>query len=144
MDIISKERAADIRARCDALAAWMNANKRNSYTVDELRAAGVAEVSNEERGALELYEWFTDIPERYFAYVKEGKALGELHTVTTFMGDSLGHCSLGPVWRSNLGDRRRSVILIGTNGARYHGTYYCDAGTYCRLVRSRGRIKANR
>ena len=87
-------------------------------------------ITNEEISAIEVYEFINDPPERYFAYINEKDK-----TMTTWTGDILGKVlglwSLG--WRSNFGDIRVSIEVIGINGKRYHGTFYKSAGDYCRI-----------
>jgi len=88
-----------------------------------------AQITNEERSEMELYEWLVDPPVRYFAYVKESTG-----QITTWMGDVLGAVSFGREWRDNFGGTRVPVSVRGSNGRRYHGTYYKSAGDYCRLA----------
>jgi hypothetical protein len=87
--------------------------------------------TNEERSDVEVYEWMTEPPVSYFAYVDK-IAPGEV--VTNFTGRTLGHItSCGSIWKSNFGDRRQHFTVEGTNGITYSATAYIDSGTYCRM-----------
>jgi len=121
---------ANIRARLAALDAWMASQKRNWYDPAEL-PAGIDTPTNEERADLEVHEWLTNPPSRYFAYIDE-VGIGQL--VTNWTGRQLGHITwCGRRWRNNFGDRRVNFRMVGTNGVNYAGTAYPDSGTYCRL-----------
>ena len=84
-----------------------------------------------EISAIEVYEFVNDPPDKYFGYISEKNK-----TLTTWTGEKLGKVlglwSLG--WRSNFGDTRVSIEVIGINGLRYYGTYYKSAGDYCRIT----------
>lgn len=108
----------------------------------------------EERNAAtskrEVEEFITNPPARYFAYVKlgdirympfyQGRHDREYQTceVTTWMGDRLARGSVGPAYRSNMGDTRRPIDCVGINGVEYYGTFYEGAGDYCRLYARKG------
>lgn len=143
-DIISADRAADIRARCAQRDAWIDTirDKRSgwaSYRPEDV-PPDVPQVSNEDRSELERFDFCANPPDRYFAYVAHRAdnppragytPLGV--NVTTWTGGLLGLAYLWPEYRSNFGDRRRRISVRAINGRRYHGTYYFDAGDYCRL-----------
>ena len=101
-----------------------------NYVDKEMALQLPESVSNDKISAIEVYEFVNDPPERYFAYINEKDK-----TMTTWTGDILGKVlglwSLG--WRSNFGDIRVSIEVIGINGKRYHGTFYKSAGDYCRI-----------
>lgn len=98
-----------------------------------LNAANIA------TSAREVAEWKANPPTTYFAYVKVAVvATGGRGTITTWMGDVLGACVLGPEWRDNFGGRRRSLYIDGNNGTAYTGTYFASAGDYCRIRRVKG------
>ena len=91
--------------------------------------------------AHEVYEWMSNPPATYFAYVKvthdrQGYGAGVL---TTWTGDVLGAVHLGRRFHTGGFARstRRSVTVIGTNGVKYHGTYFESSGDYCRIKRSK-------
>lgn len=98
----------------------------------------------------EVEEFVADPPANYFAYVKvtgipytpfyQGRHDRTYHAceVTTWMGDLLAKGSVGPAYRSNMGDTRRSVDCVGVNGIEYYGTFYEGAGDYCRLYARKG------
>jgi hypothetical protein len=58
---------------------------QHSFTPEELAAIGLPKPTNEERSAVEEYEFRTNKEERYFAYVNQ-----ETKTVTTWTGQPLG------------------------------------------------------
>lgn len=96
----------------------------------------------------EVEEFVAVPPARYFAYVKLGDAAPwynrhDLYKyrpcqVTTWMGDLLAKGSVGPAYRSNMGDTRRPIDCVGINGIEYYGTFYEGAGDYCRLYARKG------
>lgn len=145
MPIMGQQQYLELRARLNAHQEWLErevfSKGRNWYPVGacppELR------VTNEERSAVEVWEWLADPPERYFAYVDTvAKAPTYYPRITTWMGDNLGVCRLGRRWRSNFGDWRVSITVYGTNGVHYYGTFYESAGDYCRLRAYKGEINA--
>lgn len=92
--------------------------------------------TNEERSKVEQYEWVSNPPLSYFAYINEKKAV-----CATWMGDKLGNVGFGSPFHSNLGDVRVPITVYGINGKVYHGTYYKSAGDYCRIKMSRKKVK---
>lgn len=90
--------------------------------------------SNEELGAVEKYEFFHDPPEKYFLYVHEGKREAQ-----TFTGDKLGNVVFGRSYKTNMGDTRVPIDVLGINGVQYYGTYYKSAGDYARITRKKTR-----
>ena len=103
-------------ARENTLRAWMG--KRNSYHPSEL-PPHIHPPTNEERGAVELFDWHANPPDRYFCYPSD-----DLSRATTWMGGTLGTLHVGSEWRSNMGDKRRHVRVFGTNGKIYAGTLF--------------------
>ena len=94
-------------------------------------------LTNEERSAIEVYEFVAEPPQRYFLYIKEeGPYDG---TATTWTGERLGAVTFGRAYRSNFGDKRIPVWIQAINGEHYQGTYYADAGDYARVRRMRAR-----
>lgn len=136
MAIITNEaQAADIRARDNALREWMD--KRNSYRQEEL-PPHINPPTNEERSAVEVFEFMRDRPNRYFVYVRVGTPYLRSATVTTWTGDILGHGTMGAEYRSNMGDKRRSIRFRAITGDTYAGTYYYGAGDYARVRKVKG------
>jgi len=130
---ITRYEAADIRARHEAVRAWLKDHKTNAYRTEELAAAGIVAPTNTETSNLEVFEFLHDPPIQYFAYVRR-----ENKQVTTWMGQALSEwCRLGHEYRGNMGDKRRSIEFMGINNVRYVGTYYCGAGDYCRVRRAK-------
>jgi len=109
-----------------ALKAWLG--KRCSYHPSEV-PADIQPPTNEERSEVELFDWITDPPSRYFAYVAN-----DFGSVTNWIGARLGTVHWrGSEFRDNLGGKRRHFRMMGTNGKLYSGTAYVSAGDYCRL-----------
>jgi hypothetical protein len=84
--------------------------------------------TNEERGQVEQYEFVTNPPDRYFAYVNE-----RTRRLTTWMGDDLGEVGFGREYRDSFGGRRVSITIYAINGKRYYGTYFKSSGDYARI-----------
>lgn len=84
--------------------------------------------TNEERSAVEVYEFCTNPPQTYFLYINCTKK-----EATTWTGDKLGSVSFGSEWRDNFGGKRVPITVYAINGKRYHGTYYKSSGDYARI-----------
>jgi hypothetical protein len=138
--MITPGQAADIRHRNDALMAWVDSirgkNGWASYKPED-KPANVPDVSNEERGALEVFEFVTNPPDKYFLYINE-----TTHTATTWTGDKLGHVLFGREWRDSFGGRRVPVTLRAINGLVYVGTYYKSSGNFARIRQSKKKANA--
>ena len=84
--------------------------------------------SNDERSDVEVYEFLTNKPLRYTAYVDH------YHTITTWTGQKLGTIThAGKVYRSNFGDKRQHLTIKALNGLTYSATAYLTAGDYCHM-----------
>jgi hypothetical protein len=138
--MITQEQAADIRQRNDALMAWVDSirgkNGWASYKPED-KPAHVPDVSNEERSALEVFEFCQNPPDKYFLYIREKD-----HTATTWTGDVLGQVSFGREWRDSFGGRRVPVTIRAINGHNYHGTYFKSSGDFARIRKSKKKAKA--
>jgi hypothetical protein len=96
--------------------------------------------------AMEVYEWNTNPPTKYFAYVsikhpEDAKLpLYISATLTTWTGEHLGSAILGKPYTSYgvAISQRRSIHVKGTNGKTYHGTYYQSSGDYARITMHKG------
>lgn len=95
-----------------------------------------AKLTNEERSKLEVEEFRSAAPERYFAY-HGGPSFGGRGVrcdITTWVGDRLATVvDAGPVWTSNFGDQRQTFRCVTEDGVHYGGTAYLSAGDYVRL-----------
>jgi hypothetical protein len=80
---------------------------------------------------MEVYEWNTNPPTKYFAYVNE-----KTKKLTTWTGDILGTVRLGAPYKTyGFGVSTRCPIWVkGTNGKTYYGTYYQSSGDYARIT----------
>ena len=131
---MTNEQYTETRARVDQYEQWWRAGGRLPAPV---------KVTNDERSAVEVYEFRAVPPERYFAYVKlyDQPKLGNAQLeadryglVTTWTGDTLGGIYwTGRPFRGNMGDKRINIRVRAINGRCYAGTYYTGAGDYCRL-----------
>jgi hypothetical protein len=134
--VITPEQAQDIRTRNEALNKWVDSirgkNGWASYKPED-KPADVPNVSNEERSALEVFEFVTNPPDKYFLYIRE-----EDRTATTWTGDKLGNVLFGREYRDNFGGRRVPITVRGINGKTYHGTYYKSSGNYARIRAKKG------
>ena len=112
-----------------------------SRLIARARAEGIARahenVSNDERGALELFLFMTRQPDRLFAY---HDGIGGTHVgdgIRTFIGDYLGTVvHRGRVTRPFRNEARiQHVRVRAINGYNYYGTCALDRGNYCKLRR---------
>ena len=121
--MITQQERDSIMQREQALQQWLG--KRRSYHPSELPST-INPPTNEERSKVELFDWMTDPPERYFAYPSE-----DWTHVVNWTGELLGKIIwAGREWRSNMGDKRTPIRVSGSNGRLYSGTIF---GTYLRL-----------
>ena len=96
-------------------------------------------VTNEERGALELFRFVALQPERVFAYYNPNTGLLVGDDIRTFVGDYLGRVvHRGRVTHpfGNRHARIQHVQVRAINGYIYRGTCALDSGTYCKLRRA--------
>ena len=137
--MITAEQAADIRLRNDALNAWVDTirgkNGWASYKPED-KPSDVPDVTNEERSALEVFEFCQNPPDKYFLYIREKD-----RTATTWTGDVLGQVSFGREWRDSFGGRRSPVTIRAINGLTYHGTYFKSSGDFARVRQSKRKAK---
>jgi len=138
--MINAEQAADIRRRNDALNAWVDTirNKRTgwaSYKASD-KPAHVPDVTNEERSALEVFDFCQNPPDKYFLYIREKD-----RTATTWTGDVLGQVSFGLVYKcpafGGFSSTRVPVTIRAINGLTYHGTYFKSSGDFARIRQSK-------
>jgi hypothetical protein len=125
--IITEQERNEIVARECALNTWRGT--RNSYNPNELPEY-IHPPTNDERSAIEVFEFCRNKPERYFLYINADK-----HVATTWTGKFLGDVTFGKAWRDNFGGMRVSVRIRAINGCQYTGTYFKTAGDYARVRR---------
>jgi hypothetical protein len=137
--VISQDQAADIRQRNDALMAWVDSirgkNGWANYRPED-KPVNVPDVTNDERSALEVFEFCSNPPDKYFLYISEDKK-----TATTWTGDLLGHVTFGREYRDNFGGKRQPVWIRAVNGKRYHGTYFKSSGNFARIRLSKRGVR---
>ena len=138
--MITAEQAADIRLRNDALNAWVDTirgkNGWASYKPED-KPSDVPDVTNEERSALEVFEFCQNPPDKYFLYIREKD-----RTATTWTGDVLGHVPLvgsGAIALAVSSDV--PVTIRAINGLTYHGTYFKSSGDFARVRQSKRKAK---
>jgi hypothetical protein len=133
--MITPDQAADIRTRNNALMAWVDSirgkNGWASYRPED-KPAHVPDVTNEERSALEVFEFCTNPPDKYLLYINHEK-----QAATTWTGELLGHVTFGCEYRDNFGGRRVPVWIRGINGKQYHGIYFKSSGDFARIRQSK-------
>ena len=133
--VITADQARDIRQRNEVLMAWVDSirgkNGWASYRPED-KPADVPDVTNEERSALEVFEFCTNPPVKYFLYISLEK-----QEATTWTGELLGHVTFGREYGDNFGGRRVPVWIRGINGQQYHGTFYKSSGDFARIRQSK-------
>ena len=122
--MLTEEQAAEIRARIKRHQAWLG--DRTSYYPHEVPED--AQVTNEERSDLEVFEFITNPPAKYVLYIDTGFKLAR-----TWTGAKLGYVVFGRTWTDNFGGLRTSIQVWAINGKRYVGTYYRSSGDYARV-----------
>lgn len=113
--------------------------------------AGGAKPTNAELGRLELYEFMTNPPDKYFLYVRLDKNPHPIGLdlpdgiATTWTGDKLGTIFLGKASRTYTPSgglvERIPIRVHALNGFQYAGTYYASAGDYARVKRVKSRAR---
>jgi len=135
--VIIPQQAQDIRTRNETLNKWIDTirNKKTGWASykPEDKPADVPDVSNEERSALEVFEFVTNPPDKYFLYINEKN-----RTATTWTGEKLGDVGFGCEYRDNFGGKRVPITVYAINGRTYHGTYYKSSGDYARIRAKKG------
>ena len=140
--MLTPEQYAEIKSRYDT---------RHALVVDYCKAhhtSGIpAEVykdwptvTNDETSALEVYQFVTDPPDRYFAYVNHDEGdpgYGKPCTITTWTGEPIAQGKFtSRLYINSMGDKRITFTAKGINGKVYNGTFYYSAGDYCRMKQS--------
>jgi hypothetical protein len=112
-----------------AMQDWCIENKTNGIPLKVTATFPHADkVDNTLRSALEEYAWRTDPPESYFLYINE-----IARTANTWTGQKLGEVTFGKQFKSNMGDIRVPIEVLGSNDCRYHGIFYKSSGDYARI-----------
>lgn len=122
------QQAERLESRLLAHEIWRNG--RLSYRVDE--EPDYLRVSNEERSALEVYNFANNAYDKYFAYINE-----TTHKLTTWTGETLGDLNFGReyhVWSFGTRTTRQSIRVHAINGLWYSGIYYKSSGNYARIT----------
>lgn len=134
------------RAICDAAQAYWQANatygKQGSSMSAELAAAPVyAACDNAMRGRIEQFEILRDLPNKFYAYLENGKPDGQgaRLNVTVWTGDILGIAVVHTVskYRPQYSERQRyGRALIGGKLYRWQGQ---GAGMYANFRAIKGK-----
>lgn len=126
----------NLRYRIDRHTQWLRSTGKNSYHPDEVPAHLKPLVTNEERGAVEVYEFLNDVPEKYFLYIREKDK-----TAVTWNGEKLGDVTFGYSYSCpgfwGRPSKRQPVTIRAINGRTYHGTYFKSSGDYARVKLSK-------
>jgi len=130
--MITPIKANEIQSRLSVHEAWIDSIRGKNgwacYNKPEEKPAHIPDVSNEERSALEVFRFCTNIPTAYFLYIDERRL-----AAITWTGEKLGDVSFGRKWRDNFGGTRVSIKVYAINGGVYHGTYFKSSGNYARV-----------
>lgn len=116
--------------RENRLKAFLKVSGLNCYKPDEV--SHLDPPTNEERSAVEVFDFVHNPPDKYFLYVSEEKR--DAHTWT---GQHLGKACFGRQWRDNFGGIRVPVEIYGINGWRYVGTYFKSSGDFARIRKAK-------
>jgi hypothetical protein len=140
--MITAKQYAEFKARSERNRAWAEQFKKpNGWIVieahEQTTCPADARITNEERSAIEVYEFCTTPPEKYFLYINAEKKLA-----TTWTGDKLGDVTFGRAYQSpgfgGFASTRVPVTIAAINGRTYHGTYFKSSGDYARVKLSKG------
>lgn len=135
--MITETQYMELSARNARHIAWAaQFIKKNGWimitTEEQKTCPADATMTNENRSAIELFEFCRDKPEKYVLYIKE-----ETRQAITFTGDVLGSVAFGQEYHANIGGKRMPVTIRAINGAIYHGTYYKSSGSYARVRKAK-------
>lgn len=141
---LTTEQYRALCARANAFNAWLDTKRDRrgwaSYRPEDVPAT-VPQISNEERGLIEIQDLHETQPERLFCYVTRRNGPDSVEwKATNFPGQLLGLVLVGNAYRTPAFGRystRRPVRLACINGLIYHGTLYESSGDYARLKRSK-------
>ena len=132
--MITEQDYQAIIAKRDDLKTWLDTspcvtrshNGTLSYPSDTLPQH--CHISNDERSAVEVYEFIRDRPHTYFAYTTPATAIPQ--SVTTWTGEKLGTViAHGTPYISSWGDTRQQLTIIpAINGLTYSATAYFGRG----------------
>lgn len=139
-ELKTEQEYKEVKAKQVTYETWSEQFKqKNGWIIIPSNAIPPVKFDNDDRSAIELYEWKNNPPEKYFLYVKETNLDNGLRLnradIHTWIGQSLGYAYLGPTYRDNFGGKRVSITVYGNNGVKYYGTYYKSSGDYARIKR---------
>lgn len=127
MKTITLSERNGIMERENALGQWMRARKVNSYKPEDV--AHLNPPTNEERSAVELFDFMKEQPSRVFAYRTTSN-----RAIHNWMGETLASVTWeGSEYRDNMGGKRYAFRAIGVNGIAYAGVAFPSAGDYVRM-----------
>lgn len=135
--MLTREQYDEHKARALRNNAYWQTHATSGHGMRRLSAEAIAAmpadcaISNEERSAIESYEFAHDAPLKKFLYIN-----AEKRTATTWTGEVLGAVEFGREFRDNFGGRRVPITVRAINGWIYSGTYYKSAGDYARVKRN--------
>jgi hypothetical protein len=132
-NMLTAEQYADLKAKYDTYHEQRRAKFGDKPLTLEDQAQLPPSPTNDEISSVEVYEFVTTPPAKYFAYVREDERL-----LITWTGEKLGTVAFGRPYYSNLGDTRVPVSVKAINGRRYHGTFFKSSGDYARLKLAKG------
>jgi hypothetical protein len=122
-----EEKKAKIQAYHDATVAHIREFGNGIPCEVAAKFPFATEVSNELRSAVEEFQWRHEPPDKYFLYIDETKK-----EAITWTGQRLGSVFFGKTYYYG-GSKRVAITVQGSNGRKYHGTYFKGAGNYARI-----------
>jgi hypothetical protein len=128
--MVTETQYSELKSRQAIYEKWSeNFKQKNGWIVIPKEATPPVTFENEDRSKIEIYEFVTQKPARYFAYYHSGSRL-----IRNWMGEQLALVEYYSVPKvSSFGDKRVYFSARGINGIRYHGVAYVPAGDYCRM-----------
>ena len=135
--MITNQKYLQLKNKIKQFEQWLDG--RTSYSPSDI-PPGVSNVTNAERSQVEVYEFVTNPPDRYFCYVKRNIAapgvVDNKVTLTTWTGQILGYGYLGKCYFTGVRpfqSKRYTLKFTGINEVKYKGVYYASSGDYCRI-----------
>lgn len=101
--MIDHDTAVAIRAKISIFEKWRNG--RTSYRTEEV-PENLPIPTNDEISSLEVFEFMTSPPDRYFLYIND-----DTRKATTWTGETLGDVRFGRPYRDNFGGTRVPIRI---------------------------------
>lgn len=141
--MLSKRHYDMLKTRIDAFHEWLESTGKNHYKPEEV-PGHITLVTNEERSAVEVYEFMTTPPKEYTLYINTDEEIA-----TTWTGEKLGDVEFGQyqdveveheymghdgkTWSEDVIESAQRIVVKAINGKTYKGLYYVDSGDYANI-----------